>query len=335
MLRGKLIDRLSTNADDLIIVNSSRCLRMRFDDNENKCSRCTDCCPLGSIDIERLEINRKVCTECMLCVSECPSEGIEISQFNFYSIILKLRKVPNPMLGCNKEEVKAHVNSFCMGLLSEEHIISLLVFLNEPLQINLTNCKDCKNGFIVDVLKKRVESVLRATHYALNKIALIEDKSTLQYKDIPCDRRSFFSVLKSLSLEGVQSIASGAAEPKGGHAFSEEALPFKRRLLNKAFSLAESKLLKDGIIKNYYYDLAIDDNCNMCSACVGMCPTGAIEEDYGDVENSPRKLLFSTSLCVGCNLCADFCEEKALKIKKGFPLNNPFDKKCVKEEIAI
>ncbi|MBI5049629.1 MAG: hypothetical protein HZC11_01830 [Nitrospirae bacterium] len=330
----------------------------------------------------------------MLCVAECPSGGLEINSFNFYSAISKLRKVPLPVMGCNiREDIKAHVNTFCMGYLSEEHLIALLVFLDTPLQLNLTGCKTCKNSFIVDVLKKRLELVetkifstqakacdytLHATRYTLNKITLVEDKSALRYEDVPFDRRGFFGTLKGLAMEGAANFLDSAADQKQMSAYGDKVLPFKRRVLNKALSVMIESNTKDNktsvsqrgttgnenviptqvgiqrkeeldscfrrndavgglsnkILKNYYYNLVVDDNCDMCFACVGMCPTGALKEphvsDDEHGENAPRQLLFNASFCNGCGLCSDFCVQSSISIKRGFS-ENPFEEKCMKK----
>ncbi|RJQ51538.1 MAG: hypothetical protein C4526_09735, partial [Nitrospiraceae bacterium] len=66
MLKNKIISRLSSNAD-VIKVNHSHCSRMRF--NENRCSKCADCCPQKAVRLEGGPgIDYEACTECMLCV---------------------------------------------------------------------------------------------------------------------------------------------------------------------------------------------------------------------------------------------------------------------------
>jgi len=390
--RSKIINRLSTKAD-VIEIKQSRCLRRRF--YKSRCSKCRDCCPADAIKIEGgLDIDRAVCAECMVCVAECPSGAIDIPSLNFYSIISKLRKIPHlPVLACNiKEELDAHVTTFCLGFLSEEHLIALMVFIREPLQINLTGCKTCKNSFIVDALKKRLDSVisnfefrisnfnpspLPPAPYTLN-IRLIENKTDLQYQDVPFDRRGFFGALKGLAKEGAANLFVSVAESKDTTtAYSEKVLPFKRRLLNKALSIMIESNTKDNktsvsqrgttsngnviltqagiqrkmgldspiesgndmvgglsnkILANYYFDLLVDENCDMCFACRGMCPTGALRETYmndAHGENPEQKLLFNASLCNGCGLCSDFCAQSSISIKQGFS-GNPFEEKCAK-----
>lgn len=350
MLKEKLIDKFSAG-DDLIGIHPARCLRMRF--NKNRCSKCIDCCPAGAIRIEGgfLDIDKKTCTECMLCAAACPSGGLEINSFNFYSVLSRLRKVPRmPVLACNmREDIKAHVNTFCMGYLSEEHLMALLVFLEAPLQLDLIGCKSCKNSFIIDVLKKRLESVNRNLSREMpGKIILIEDETKLQFQAVPYDRRGFFGAIKKLTMEGAATLLESAADREQTASYGDKVLPLKRRLLNSAVSLMieqkassredggdEAVLLRE-ILKNYYYNLVLDDNCNKCFACVGMCPTGALKEqdvsDDGPGDIAPRQLLFDASFCNGCGLCSDFCAQSSISIMRGFSVYSPLEERRVKKE---
>lgn len=309
-----------------------------------------DCCPAGAITLEgRVDINEETCTECLLCVAECPSGGLEIDSFNFFSVLSKLRKIPHHTFGeggaplvlaCNmREDIKAHVTTPCMGFLSEEHLTALAAILQAPLQLNLTGCKSCRNSFIVDALKKRLAAVkakLSSTEAdacgCANKIMLIEDKSHLRYQPVPYDRRGFFGALKKLTMERAADVIDNAADQKQAPSYGDKILPFKRRLLNIVITVLiennnsssrEGKVLFRGILKNYYHNLLFDDNCDKCFACVGMCPTGALKssqvssDEY--VEDAPPpKLLFDATLCSGCGLCSDFCSKGSISIKQGF-----------------
>ncbi|MDP3297570.1 MAG: hypothetical protein Q8N09_08275 [Thermodesulfovibrionia bacterium] len=313
-----------------------------------------------------------------------------------------------------QEDIKAHINTFCMGFLSEEHLIALLIFVQAPLQLNLTECKSCKNSFIVDVLKKRLELVeTKISPHPIplpngergrvrGKIMLIEDKSDLQYQAIPYDRRGFFSALKKLTMKGAASFLDSAVDQKQMSAYGDKVLPFKRKLLNRVLSVMienntkdkesviarsvsphlslrgsqsepkqsqseiprfarndkekaarndKEKGLSNKILANYYFDLVVDDNCDMCFACIGMCPTGALKEPHvsDDEHESINKehtplnpplvrgelkggMLFNASFCNGCGLCSDFCVQSSISIKHGFSGETPFEEKCVKKE---
>lgn len=285
----------------------------------------------------------------MLCISACPVGGFEINPKEFYFLLSKLKKATQPVLGCNiRQDITAHAASFCLGFLSEEHLIALMVVLNKPLQINLTECKSCKNSFIVDVLKKKLESInskftpspllpLAPCPLPLSKITLIEDKSDLRFQDIPCDRRGFFNIVKSLTMESAATFFESAAEQEKKQ-FSEKLLPSRQRLLNKTYSIVAEKSVKDRI-KYYYYDVEVADSCDMCFACVGMCPAGALKSHYEtnnresnqSEDSEKQELFFYSALCVGCGLCSEFCMNSSINIKRGFSGEDPFRIKCVRK----
>jgi len=332
MLKEKIIDK-ALNTEDSIETERSRCLRMRF--NQNSCARCVEQCRFNAITIaEDVHIKTGECSECMLCVSSCPSDCFDISRLDFYSIIGKLRKVQSSLgssvLGCKTNaKTPSHEKTFCFGFLSEEHIIALSAFMNNQLQIDLSGCAECKNGFIIDTLEKRISDIEAKTSIRVSeKIKLIKNKTDLHFQEISYDRRGFFTAIKNLTF--MQASGLFDDEDIGGEtqSYSAKKLPFKRELLNRALKILP-KEKHEGILKNYYYTVNVTETCNNCFSCIGMCPTGAlkIEETEDD-----RELFFSTSLCNGCGLCRDFCFNSALRIERGFSSGNPFEFAGAKKE---
>lgn len=333
MLRGKIIDK-ALNAGNSIKTERSRCLRMRF--NRNSCARCIGQCRFNAITIaEDVSISIGKCSECMLCVSACPSDCFDISRLDFYSLIGKLRKVQSsvtsPVLGCRANaKSPSHEKTFCFGFLSEEHIIALAVFMNNQLQIDLSGCESCRNSFIVAVFEQRIADVEVKTSLIISdKIKIVKNKTDLKFDDVSYDRRNFFKALKNVTF--IQAAGLFGNEDKGEElrAYSAKKLPFKKELLNRALSVLPEET-KKALLKNYYYTVNGTETCNNCFACIGMCPTGALKiKDKGD----DRELFFSASLCNGCGLCRDFCINSALRIEKGFSGGSPFEFLSVKKEV--
>ena len=333
MLREKIIDK-ALNTGDSIETQRSRCLRMRF--NQNSCARCIEQCRFNAITIaEDVSISTGKCSECMLCVSACPSDCFDISRLDFYSLIGKLRKVQSsvtsPALGCRANaKTPSHEKTFCFGFLSEEHIIALVVFINNQLQIDLSGCADCRNSFIVAALEKRIADVEAKTSLIISdKIKIIKNKADLKFDDVSYDRRGFFKALKNVTVMQAAGLFGDEDTGEEMRSYSAKKLPFKRELLNRALKVLPEET-RHGLLKNYYYAVNAAETCNNCFACIGMCPTGALKiEDKGD----DRELFFSASLCNGCGLCRDFCFNSALRIEKGFSGGSPFEFISVKKEV--
>ncbi|EKD32356.1 MAG: 4Fe-4S ferredoxin iron-sulfur binding protein [uncultured bacterium] len=263
----------------------------------------------------------------MLCVSSCPSDCFEIKGLDFDSLIGKLRKIESsvgpPVLGCRaSEKTSSHEKTFCFGFLSEEHLIALSVFMNNHLQLDLSECADCRNGFIIVALEKRIHDAERKTDLGVvDKIRLVKNKKDLDFRDVSYDRRGFFKAMKSFTFIKAAGLFGDADPSKEIQAYSEKILPFKRELLNRALEISPGKTRK-ALLKNYYYTVDATDTCNNCFACIGMCPTGALKiESSGD----ERELFFSTALCNGCGLCEGFCMNRSVTVKNGFSGNDPFE----------
>jgi len=257
-----------------------------------------------------------------VCASVCPTGVFQIPTMNFPSIIGRLRKIQAPVLSCNvRPGLTAHEKTVCLGFLSEEHLIALLSFLRKPLQMNLTECKDCRNGFIVAALRERLRSVAeKASVNAFEKIKLVEEKADLEYHGVSYNRREFFRALKNLTARETMGFFDNT---KGGEktlSYSDKAVPLRRELLNSSLSaLSEGK--RKRVLELYYFDATVDETCNNCFACVGMCPTGALKSHQ---EEPDTMLFFNSSLCTGCGLCESFCMKDAIHLKKGFSGVLPF-----------
>ena len=263
----------------------------------------------------------------MLCVSSCDSDCFDIKGLDFYSLIGKLRKIESsvgpPVLGCRDHpKTHSHETTFCFGFLSEEHIIALSVFTNKYLQIDVSECADCRNSFIIDALEKRINAVEAKTSIgAVDKIRLIKNKTDLDFQEISYDRRGFFKTLKDFTRMQTAGLFGDEDHGEERQAYSAKTVPFKRELLNRVLEISPEETRK-ALLKNYYYTVDATDTCNNCFACIGMCPTGALKiENKGD----DRDLFFSAALCNGCGLCESFCMSRSVAVKNGFSGDNPFE----------
>ena len=316
MVKDRFIHKES-NAGLPIEAQASRCARMRF--NKNTCSACSSICKTSALSLDGgVSLDSEKCTLCMLCVSECPSGCLEIKGLRFSNLLSRLGKIENshPVLGCkNARDLDAHEKVFCLGFLSEEHLIAAAEFLEKPLCLNLTACAQCGNSFIVQKLKDRVEKAkTKISSGVAAKIRLVEEKSDLVFEDISYDRRGFFQALKAITFARVAASGEEAGVPST-RPYSAKAVPLKRELLNMVMKRAPSGNAAAGILENYAFNVRSRSSCNNCFACVGMCPTGALK---GKKDAEAAGLLFNSSLCNGCGLCKQICALKAVTLSKGF-----------------
>ena len=78
---------------------------------------------------------------------------------------------------------------------------------------------------------------------------------------------------------------------------SEEGLTYLRGL---GVSVED---LKQGVVRN-------EENCVMCGACTGLCPTGALY-----MERPSMNVGFDGDQCIVCMLCTKICPMKAMEVR--------------------
>jgi ferredoxin len=188
-------------------------------------------------------------------------------------------------------------------------MIVFAFFLQEPLQLNLTGCMDCKKGHIRDVLEQRLGAVgERFSPDISERIIMVTDKSELRFSPSQLDRRSFFQLLRKGAMQEMAKFIIDKEEKRPVYA-TVKRLPLKRELLNMVCR-NHNAIERKRLINNYYYSVSIKGECDLCGACGGVCPTGALKVQWDD----PIGLYFSSYLCIGCGLCVDICEDKKIQL---------------------
>ena len=163
------------------------------------------------------------------------------------------------MLGCKKASgTEAHEKTGCLGFLSEEHLIALTEYLNKPLYLNLTACGACRNSFIVEKLKERIQSARTKTFFDIGKrILLAEKKEDLVFEDVSLDRRGFFQALKTMGFTQVAGLIE-KNDAEISVSYTAKKLPLKRTILNAVVrKLADSNAAAD-LLRNYAFTVKTD-----------------------------------------------------------------------------
>jgi ferredoxin len=326
MFKDNLIEKALRSTDFPIVIDRSRCMRMRL--NRNDCPVCISNCHANAISFgDDIAIDADKCTLCMVCVSECPADCFDIKGCDFLGILARLRSiqgsVPYPVLGCRTSStVAAHERTVCLGALSDEHLIALSVFVDKPVRLNLTSCATCKNSFIVDTLKVRIADIKENSGIDVSgEIVVVEDRADLLFEEVPYDRRGFFSALKNLTL--IQAAGLLENNERGNiQSYSQKKLPLKRDMLNTIIVKIADRDRTGRLLQEYAFTIEADASCDNCFSCVGMCPTGALKNSRDETGSA---LLFNPSMCYGCALCRDFCLNKSIALLHGYSGENYFE----------
>lgn len=299
-------NRVLTGGRDDLIIDTSRCLWMRF--CYSSCRRCVDICPHGAVTLEGgLAVNAELCRGCLLCTSVCPAGALEPNS-DFSACLAKLSRVPEPILGCVRTTECSNATLACLGGLSEEHLLTLSHIITGSVTLNLSHCSDCPNILMAVTLKQRLAALSEAgLTSGFSRIVIAESPADICYRDQSLDRRGFFTSLRSSLFSSAAVILAPHNEVTDRRSeYAGKRIPTRRVLLNGVREGAPNDL-RAGIQKRFDTTITIDGNCTACHACIAICPTGALLAEQPDAPPT-----FDRLLCTGCGLCPEFCLENAL-----------------------
>lgn len=304
-------DRTLAGSRDDLVVDSSRCLKMRF--SESRCRQCVDICPHGAVTLDGgLSINPQQCRGCLLCTAVCPVGALEQSS-DFSACLAQLSKISEPVLGCLSSKECANGTVACLGGLSEEHLLALDHALTERLTLNLSCCKDCPNNQMVTKLDQRLNNIAEAGLFSSKcRIVIAETTQDIHYRDETVDRRSFFkSISNALFKKAVVMLSATNEKSEQRTEYAGKRVPNRRVLLNSTRSKLSQDLLSR-VQKHFDFCVSYENSCTRCQGCVAICPTGALKTEQSDLVP-----IFDYLLCTGCGLCQEFCLDMALRISSG------------------
>lgn len=300
-----------TGSRNDLVVDSSRCLRMRF--SESSCRHCIDICPHGAVTLDSgLSINPQQCRGCLLCTSVCPVGALEQSN-DFTNSLAQLSRVPEPVLGCIRTKETANATVACLGGLSKEHLLALYHSFTGRLTLNLSLCGDCPNNTMITELKQRLEGISRAGLSCSGcRIVITESTKDIHYRDESVDRRNFFKSFSNVLFKNAAAMLSATNEKSEQCTeYAGKRVPGRRKLLNSSRSKLTQELLCQ-VQKHFDFCVSFENSCTKCQGCVAICPTGALKTEQLNLVPT-----FDYLLCTGCGLCQEFCLDKAVRVSSG------------------
>lgn len=303
--------RTDTGGSDDLILDASRCLRMRF--SESSCRRCVDICPHGAVSLDGgLSINQQQCRGCLLCSAVCPVGALEQSS-DFSACLAKLSRVPEPVLGCLRSKECANGAMACLGGLSEEHLLVLYHTLKGRLTLDLSCCKGCPNNQMITKLEQRLNNIAEAGLSSSNCCLVIaESAQDIHYSVEAVDRRSFFKSFRNVLFKNAAVILTATNEKTGqSEEYAVKRVPYRRLFLNSIRNKL-AKELQFQVRTHFDISVSFESSCTRCYACVAICPTGALQSGTG--EEPP---FFDQLICTVCGLCREFCLDRAVRLSSG------------------
>lgn len=316
----------------MIQLTASKCVRSLA--RESECDRCEVICPTKAIvlgDNPLPSINFSLCVGCGGCQGVCPSEALNLDEFNSTDFFFDEVQEESSLISCRK-------NVPCISVLSVEHIISLAI-LKKELVFDMGYCDGCD---IAHTCKKEILKNYEEASYLLEAMqnpAKIELKNVCyedKTEDKPRDRRDFF---RSINLNGIaKTKASFEAEVQKAtdelveHTLAKtdiallkkKTIPQKRKIFFTAIKRVEKPSqfhIVDAKEVSFTSAKVLDiELCTACQMCYRVCPSGALSSD---VKNS--KIDFDPFLCIKCHICHDVCEPNAITLSPSYNIKEFFE----------
>lgn len=325
MILEYLVKKLSPSYDAKI--NKDYCIyyRNRFE----RCTICRDLCKYEAIvsSEDEVKIDNTKCKKCGICKAKCPSQSITIDNFGELDLLKKSKK-DTLYIGCKKSEDIADFTFNCLNGLHKEYLAAFFI-LNKECEIffELSGCKTCDMNLSY-AFEEQVESVIEFLR-DLNidvKIKFIYGDNEDKQKKQPITRRELLHSIKKESFTIFQDFVANAIEEYYGKNDLNH-----RKLLLDVISKLENIDTKERYIKsNIFTSFKINDNCDGCGFCEGICPYGA----WRIIDNEEEfKLEHNSSKCRGCKLCINLCPNKSIEeelVKLSY-IDNEYRKKLRKK----
>lgn len=338
----KLVDVMDKKLSPLLIEPN---LCTKLISPKSTCNLCVDHCPVECITFHKDHIQiEDQCVECGLCTTVCPTSAIFTQRPSLHQlidgIIHKCADNKHVYLHCKKYKVPsehaASISLPCFGAIPKEAWITLLGECeNLSLYLPTDGCKSCHIKKGEDVWKSELHTAEMITHKTMD----ITDAISHQEEEISFDRgrRDFFSAVFSeikatnkLALR--EMIGSSNVQSYKEKIQQDPSEKVKQHWEQVSNSIAENltdessysymnkqRLLIKQLLKNEKMTArkdirlpVISPDCNLCGACVILCPTNAFVTEN---ENGRKRIVLEPNKCIDCKLCEEICYYQSIKLE--------------------
>jgi ferredoxin len=302
-----------------------RCLRYRY--RYSTCQRCAQACAYDAIapNDTGVELDAGRCRNCALCTSACPTGALTPPNLARIDILKRCLGRPRVAFACASSGIAADESVPCLGALDA----AMLAYLGKRgIEVVLRGtvlCADCPHGETgMSALAAHLEgrAALKEAHPSEQWAALRvwdEETDAGQRGNFRPGRRQLFRQLVGRGVDQALEAAQTLPAPVEAKAIRAGAwyVPEMRELLQivcrgngaPAGPVPAHSSLPLGHIR-------LEGACNACEACFRVCPTGAIQIREDD---NTWQLTFSQDKCVGCGVCLEVCQPRALVAAERIP----------------
>ncbi len=286
------------------------------------CTRCLDNCPTSAITSngDHVKIDPFICAGCGTCASVCPTGAAKYALPAGDALFERLRTLLTTYSKAGGDHPALLIHDTGWG----DDMISTMARHGGGLPANVI-------PFAVNAVTQiGLEFLLSAAGYGAGQIVLLlspekaEEKPALeneiQLAELVFDGLGYsgdrIHIIDAADPEAVEAALAGLtyddALPKGDFIAMGRKRSVMALALNQLHSHAPKPVDQIDLPQGAPFGAVTVDveNCTLCLACVGACPTGALKDN----PDLPQ-LSFSESACVQCGLCKNTCPEKVITLE--------------------
>lgn len=258
------------------------------------------------------------CTNCMQCAAVCANDTFTHS-IDFLSFLKTLAEKETILFTCQRgTDSNNQITIPCVGLFSEPLLAAMNYVAKGSCFIDIRHCPECANGHCLKRLHAKMQNLIHKNkRKALIRLKYLFNKQPGLPSDQKGERRAFLRLVRKTFADlGKESLKVQEASSRETQDTQGKDQMRTSAALQYALSLStDEKIEERGVILSYFFTLNINEECNCCPLCTGMCPSGALKRKN---EDDTKQLIFTSAKCSGCGLCVNFCRKNALTLKSGF-----------------
>ncbi len=267
------------------------------------CTRCLSVCGADAITLDKdgsyVEINPYLCQGCGDCSGVCPTGAIS---FEAFDRVYLLQKIKN---GLRKKRIL---------LFSEAEFDDDMVLPGYIQKINVNPIGVIGLDILFSSFAYGAKELLIHKYKGLIKQSIENLSSHMEVTNEVMSILGFKKKVRWITDNEIKTYKT-ANEDQFYSAAQYDAVKDKRQSLSMALSyLIKTAPVKKGrmvLTRNSPFGIIkIDaDKCTMCSACVSLCPTNALEANHLRPE-----ITIIEDDCVQCAVCEIGCPEQAIRL---------------------
>jgi Fe-S-cluster-containing hydrogenase component 2 len=302
----------------------THCTRYRY--RYSECRRCADACPHEAIELsdEGVTVSGAACRQCALCTAACPTEALTAQNASAIDLLRRAVKFKSVRIACAPSGQKGDEILPCLGALGAAPLGFLASRGVAVVLAGAGYCGACPHGAAGAPALARNLDGARALRAAMGNdgwagITLASDGDASENAAGHDDkRRQLFRRFLNpgsggASPAGAQAALLKAVRPArpvcvAGREFLQILFEQSAAATSGRGKEASSALPHHGSL--FAARVEMLTGCNACEVCARACPTAAIEIRE---HSAAWELTFRQSRCVGCGLCIEACQSRALR----------------------